>query len=978
MKLPLLALLGVAILTAATAVPGSAQSLTAGSLGGTVLDSAGSPLYQASVTVTDRGTGLARTTETDRDGRFSFTLLPPSQYDVYVEQLGFRPRLVQAVPVYAGANVDVTVAIVAVPPPVTTVDTVQYAGGVEPAGFALGGAPAPLDFADLLDDRRLLTNVAGLSSRSAPDLEAEGLPGWLGGLVVDALPRTAAQHPQVADAGLGGLAFPLAAFGQATLPATAADVEWSGFAGNFLTAQSLRGARTFEPKAYADYSSEGPRGGLVLSGPVVRDTASFVAGVEAAQLDRTLPAPWKQDSLTSFLVTQARDSAGTDLGAYLRSYKSRTQLVNGFARFDWQIAPAYALAVRASAASATITNPDLGPGLAPSLGSQLQTTDVSAEAWLTSRLSERAGLEMRVGFDRSVRNYGAPALAGTTVVDDGLSFGADGALPGRFQRTDVRVGVTGHFATGGHQLKAGVELGFATHDVTYAAGTSGQFTFAGASQFARDSGVFTQTVGPLPVATFQMPQTAVYVQDLWTLMPGLELLLGVRYDVEQWPKSDVIPNQAWQNATGLANTNVPSSRGQASPRFSFRWAAGATRQWALRGSAGLYFSGADPGVMAGLLTESGATEVRRGIGVLGAWPTVPDSTAAPVTGPTLNLLTPTFEPPRTGRVTLGLDRALGSGTSLDVAGTYRHTDFLPRRTDLNLVTSASASDQYGRPIYGTLVQDGSVLAAQPGSNRRFAAFDVVSAWNADGFSDYWGVTVTLQRTVLRGFDLLASYTYSRTTDNWLGARAGTPDAQLSPFPGGLNGADWTKGTSDFDVPSRLQLGAELAIAGSAGVRIGFLWEYRSGYPFTPGFRTGVDANGDGSAANDPAFVDNKVTGMDAVIAQWSCLRTQIGRFAARNSCRSSAVQDLAARLVVGLVRIGGYPLELVVDGLNLVQSNVGIVDQALYLVDRTRTLSVNPATGVVTVPLVANPNFGKLLVRQTGAQVLRAGIRVSY
>jgi len=47
-------------------------------------------------------------------------------------------------------------------------------------------------------------------------------------------------------------------------------------------------------------------------------------------------------------------------------------------------------------------------------------------------------------------------------------------------------------------------------------------------------------------------------------------------------------------------------------------------------------------------------------------------------------------------------------------------------------------------------------------------------------------------------------------------------------------------------------------------------------------------------------------------------------------------------------------------------------------VDRTKTLSVNPATGVVTVPLVANPNFGKLLVRQTGAQVLRAGIRVSY
>jgi len=964
------------MVAAATAAPLSAQSLTAGSLSGTVMDSAGNALYQASVTVTDRATGLSHAAQTTRDGRFALTLLAPSQYDVHVEQLGFRPRLTQAVPVFAGTNVDVTVTLVAVPPPVITVDTVQYAGGAEPGGFSLAGTPAPMDFADLLGDQRLLTNVAGLSSRGGADLEMEGLPGRLAGLVIDAVPRTAAQHPQIASAGLDGLAFPLSAFGQSDVPGAPTDVEWSGFASGFVSGQSLRGARTIQPRVFADWSSEGPRGGLVLSGPVVRDTASFVAGVEAAQLDRTLPAPWQTDSLTTFLVTRARDSANTDLGGYLRSYKSRTQLVSGFARFDWQIAPAYSLAVRASAASASVTNPDLGPALAPSLGASLQTNDVSAEAWLTSRLSDQAGLEVRVGVDGSTRDYRAPALAGTTIVDDGLSFGADDALPGRFQRTDVHVGVTGHLATGAHELKAGVALGFVTHNVTYAAGTSGQFIFAGASQFAQDSGVFTQTVGPLPVASFQMPQTALYIQDVWTPTPGLDLLLGLRYDVEQWPKSDVILDQAWQTATGLANTSVPASHGQASPRFSFRWSAGTARQWSLRGSAGLYFSGADPAVMSEIVTQSGSTEARRGFGALGTWPTVPDSTVAAVTGPWLTLLSPNFESPRTGRVTLGIDRMLGAGTSLDVAGSYRHTDFLPRRVDLNLPTAPSATDQYGRPIYGTLVQDGSLLTAAPGSNRRFAGFDQVSAIDADGFSDYYGVTLSLQRTALSGLNLLASYTFSRTTDNWLGARGGGPDAQLSPFPGGLNGGDWADGRSDFDVPHRVELGAELAFAGRPGVRIGLLYQYRSGYPFTPGFRSGVDANGDGSAGNDPAFVDNKVSGMDALVSQWDCLRTQIGRFAARNSCRSSAVQSLNARLVVGLARVGSSPVELVVDGLNLVQSAVGIVDQALYLVDRTKTLSTS--AGVVTVPLVANPNFGKLLVRETGAQVLRAGIRVSY
>jgi hypothetical protein len=398
----------------------------------------------------------------------------------------------------------------------------------------------------------------------------------------------------------------------------------------------------------------------------------------------------------------------------------------------------------------------------------------------------------------------------------------------------------------------------------------------------------------------------------------------------------------------------------------------------VHGDAGLFFGGADPAIMGELLTHAGAAESRRGLGILGSWPAVPDSTAAPVMGPALTLLARDFAPPRTGRVTVGFNRSLTGGISVDVSGTYRHTDFLPRRADLNLPLAPGARDQYGRTIYGTLVQDGSLLAAAPGSNRRFAGFDLVSAINADGFSDYWGVTVALERTLGRGLSLLASYTYSRTTDNWLGAGGGGPEAQLSPFADSLNGIDWAKGRSDFDVPHRLVLGAEVALPARPGVRLGLLYQYRSGYPFTPGFRDGVDANGDGSGSNDPAFVDNSVNGMDAVVARWDCLRSQIGRFVARNSCRAPGVQGLSARLAVGLPKVGDRRMELVLDALNVVHSDVGIVDRALFLVDRAGTLTQNPQTRVWTVPLVANPNFGKLLVRQTGATVWRVGLRLSY
>ena len=75
-------------------------------------------------------------------------------------------------------------------------------------------------------------------------------------------------------------------------------------------------------------------------------------------------------------------------------------------------------------------------------------------------------------------------------------------------------------------------------------------------------------------------------------------------------------------------------------------------------------------------------------------------------------------------------------------------------------------------------------------------------------------------------------------------------------------------------------------------------------------------------------------------------------------------------------RLGATPVHIVLDGLNLVESDVGLRDHALYLVDRTGTVTTNPGTGVTTVPLIANPAFGNVLARRTTGLVLRLGVRV--
>ena len=137
-------------------------------------------------------------------------------------------------------------------------------------------------------------------------------------------------------------------------------------------------------------------------------------------------------------------------------------------------------------------------------------------------------------------------------------------------------------------------------------------------------------------------------------------------------------------------------------------------------------------------------------------------------------------------------------------------------------------------------------------------------------------------------------------------------------------------------------------------------------------------NGDGSARNDPAFIDDAIAGAPELFAQWDCLRDNLGQFAPRNSCRTEGLSTLDLRAVLSPIRVGNYPLSLVIDALNVLDADVGDPDRAVYLVDPVLPIATDPTTGVVTVPLVANPNFGALSVRRTTGRKVRIGVRVNY
>jgi len=84
-----------------------------------------------------------------------------------------------------------------------------------------------------------------------------------------------------------------------------------------------------------------------------------------------------------------------------------------------------------------------------------------------------------------------------------------------------------------------------------------------------------------------------------------------------------------------------------------------------------------------------------------------------VQGPWLTLLEPEFQGPRTTRFNLGVSHPLNPAAVVHVSGVYRHTDFLPRYSDLNAVIGFTPTARRAGTKHATSVAATSSTAAVP-------------------------------------------------------------------------------------------------------------------------------------------------------------------------------------------------------------------------------------------------------------------------
>ena len=1008
-----------AMLLGMLVVPLRGQSLTEGALDGLIALADGTPVPAATLTLEDASGVVVNRLKSDFRGRFTLPLLAPGRYAMLVEKAGYQPLRQRGIDVAAAAATRLTIRVARRPPPISQVEesavAEQRLAWSIPAVASVLSSPTVPDLTPRGDITELGRNAAVVAGpREATSGFASafgGLPQPFARLLVDGLPGSWFRHPGL-DADVGGSpAIGQGLFGQMQAFTHVPDAELGGGNGGMATAVSRRGTNRFRFAPYASWSGaigqpeiQNPSdssvssfmGGATISGTLIPDRATYIVGAEYQSLDLPSSNPWDQDaatfdgaavSLRGAIAQIAQDSFGRTVNRFVApTVRHSTGGAGGF-RVDWRLSNSHTLVTRANFSRHSETSPEVPGDVLNGAAGDLDARDFTTAVSVISTFGPTMANEFRFGIRRTSRDWTGSSLPTSYLVADGAGIGVAPTLPGEFVRKSVDFAETFQysFGTGAvHRAKVGLQYSNGSWEQDYLYGQSGIFSYGSLDGFAQGRGAFFVAEAPATRTKTSLEEVALFGQVIYQVRPGLSAFGGIRWDRQKFPRQNDQPirrDPQFQALFGLPNMRVPDDNNNVGPRLGLRFEGGKNQEWTGGLALSRQYGGLNPATFAEARLNDGGVIIRRGVGAFGAWPALPDSVFAPRTGKQITLFSPDrkgYKNPRTFKADLEVSRAMASGLVVRAYGGYHHTDFLLRRTDLNILPGPTGLTQEGRPVYGTLVQDGGMVVVTPGSNRAIAGFDLVSAMSSTGFQDHYEAGVSIGREAAVGLSVVASYTFSRTRDNWLISWTGDPSDALSPFPEEPIGNEWAEGVSDFDLPHRATLLASWRSAGSVPVTLAARYRFRSGLPFTPGFRPGVDANGDGSGRNDPAFVDDAIPGLSQVIGNNGCLAEQVGHMAKRNSCRADANHALDFSTAVGLpLRSLGGRAELTVDVLNLVSTPVGVVDRALVLIDPAGTLTTDPQ-GNVTLPLIANPRFGKLLSRRTEPRMVRFGLRLAY
>jgi len=417
---------------------------------------------------------------------------------------------------------------------------------------------------------------------------------------------------------------------------------------------------------------------------------------------------------------------------------------------------------------------------------------------------------------------------------------------------------------GGHAFRYGVE--FLRQNITEApvAATVGKVAFVPSTSysafanflddFSGPSAVNAKVFGATPFHPGQLRQS-YFFQDNWKVTRTLALTLGLRYENSGQPANSLAyPAFAgFDPSQFLVRHEVHRDNLDFGPAFGLAWSPSLNSGWlrTLLGDGKTVWRGgyqiSYDGFFTQLMTTTAVgtpnaintkiTAPNTGRGAPNWFERLPTSAAAPSLTDAQNALDPNLRNPYTERWSFGFQRQLPQSILLDVSyiGSESHRLYTPADWNPRLLSGVHLYPNYGQ----VLVVDN------------------------EGNSSYHALQARLDRRFSRGFQLSASYTWSKDIDSIsdiVGGLAQSPasTSALTSVPISQGGLKLDRGLSDYDRTHRLTIVYLWAIPGPrsgwmrsalSGWSLAGITTFQSGTPFTVG--NGFDRNNDGFSEDRP-------------------------------------------------------------------------------------------------------------------------------
>jgi hypothetical protein len=972
---------------------------TTADLAGVVHDPSGSAAPGAQVEVVRADGQIARTLETQADGRFDAAALPPGRYTVRVSLAGFATQVLENVDLQLGSRLDLDVALtIATPTEQIVVHAEAPALDTQRTAISTVVNRTQLDqlpingrnfvSLSLITPAVSVDRVPQQGAAAGSGLTFVGQRARSNNITVDGLDNN--------DASVGSVraAFSQEAIQEFQVVAHSYTAEFGNATGGVVNIVTRSGSNAttgsvfgyfrdeaLNAKEYFErYAPDGspidvpkaPFGqqqfGAALGGPLKRDRTFYFTAFERlgstannfVTIDDSRPVTVSGQELGSVADLLRRAEFPVQTGHVPYDIRSASLLV----KVDHRLRASQQLMLRYAFGDAHHGNIEpFGGIVAESRGGALDSRDHVAAAAYTS-VYGRAVNELRL--QAAWRDQGVfpldPACTGPCDRDDegGPTVEIAGvANVGRHRiypqlRDYIRYQAVDTFTrlAGRHELKAGFDLGVqqalkSTLPLTH----GGRFVFTAlpavpgllpspvtATQaFALGlPGAYVQGYGNSEAA---IPATDLsgFVQDAWRPRADLTVKLGVRYQAQFWSNTQF-------DVPGIGPYSVHQDRNDLAPRVAAAWTPGGSGKTTVHGAYGVFFDRQVNGVLTTARIVDGTSEGTRTLVLrfplsIAAWQAPGRRVPEPATAyPSLVIaLDPGMRTPYARHTSFGVDRLLpGQFTLAGNAVWVRGFNQLGT-IDYNPVVPSLGAARRPLDVNGVPGTSASVL--------QYTSF---------GESWYRALLLSLEKRFDRRHQFLASYTLSKTEDT------------SSDFQSTLIVQDNGRGRDPND-PTGLPLGFDprsdkgpalhdqrhrLVVSGTymapADLALSAILTSASGTPFN--VLAGVDLNGDGDGGAFPSDRARRVPGDPSTSLS-------------RNAGRMPSQVTLDLRVSRALAIKGATQVDVLVEAFNVL--------------NRTNITEVNGVFGTGAFPAAPLPTYGQWL-RSGPPRQIQIGARLRF